>query len=48
MATKKRGRDEGGSGAENKGRVPSIPEEALASGSEESEEEAGHGRGRRG
>ena len=101
MATKKRGSDEGGSGAERKGRVPTIPdetrqfegpygdteidrdleelekeglmagdtdasdrhreriasnpdneeelaEESLSSGAEESEEEAGHGRGRRG
>jgi hypothetical protein len=101
MAMKKRGSDEGGSGAENKGRVPTIPDEArqfegpygdteidrdleelereglmagdtdasdrhreriasnpdneeelaeesLSSGAEESEEEAGHRRGRRG
>jgi hypothetical protein len=27
MATKKRGRDEGGSSSENKGRAPSVPEE---------------------
>jgi hypothetical protein len=31
MATKKRRSDEGGSGAENKGRVPPIPEEARQS-----------------
>lgn len=28
MATKKRGSDEGGSGSENKGRTPSVPEES--------------------
>jgi hypothetical protein len=31
MATKKRRSDEGGSGAENKGRIPTLPEESLRS-----------------